>query len=95
MICYKCKKELNDISIYRTTECPFCGADLHVCKACKFYSPGSHYDCKETIEDIVSDKERANFCDFFKAGENGNTAAALGGTAAQANIDAFNALFKD
>lgn len=95
MICYKCKKELKDISIYRTTECPFCGADLHVCKACKFYSPGSHYDCKETVEDIVTDKERANFCDFFKADENNSSNNADSSASAKANIDAFNALFGD
>lgn len=95
MICYKCKKELKDISIYRTTECPSCGADLHVCKACKFYSPGSHYDCKETVEDIVTDKEKANFCDFFKAGENSSSGNSGTTTSAQANLDAFNALFKD
>ena len=31
-----------------------------------FYSPGSHYDCRETVDDPVSDKERSNFCDSFR-----------------------------
>ncbi|MCQ2611180.1 MAG: hypothetical protein MJ169_05470 [Treponema sp.] len=93
MICYKCKNEINVTQISRTTECPSCHADLHVCKACKFYSPGSHYDCKESIEDPVSDKDHANFCDWFKlkeitAGENDS-----GKDKAAAARDAFNSLF--
>lgn len=91
MICYKCSKEIPD-TISRTTECPHCKADLHVCKACKFYSPGSHYDCKETVDDIVTDKERANFCDYFKYNTEQNT---QNQTNTKASIDAFNALFGD
>ena len=37
----------------RSTECPLCHADLHSCKGCKFYAPGNHYDCKETVDDII------------------------------------------
>jgi hypothetical protein len=33
---------------------------------CRFYSPGSHWDCSETIPEAVRDKERGNFCDFFE-----------------------------
>lgn len=94
MICWKCKKEIDVAQIYRTTECPLCHADLHSCKGCKFYAPGSHYDCKETVDSVVSDKERANFCDFFAAAD---IKAGAGGDAAKAKSDAardaFNALF--
>ena len=56
-MCWKCGKEIDvSVKIYRDSECS-CGADLHSCKNCKFYSPNSHYECKETIEDFVSDKE--------------------------------------
>ena len=65
MICWKCKKEIVVESVFRTSECPLCHADLHVCKGCKFYSSGSHNDCKETSAEFVSDKEKANFCDYF------------------------------
>ena len=34
-------------------------------KNCKFYVPGAHYDCHETIEEAVTDKAHRNFCDFF------------------------------
>jgi hypothetical protein len=27
--------------------------------------PGAHYDCRETVDELVADKERANFCESF------------------------------
>lgn len=94
MICWKCKKEINIEGIYRTTECPLCHTDLHCCKGCKFYAPGSHYDCKENVDSLVSDKEKANFCDFFSKG-NGNNADSTSSEKASAARNAFNALFGD
>lgn len=66
MICWNCKS-LYEGEIFRTTECPSCKKDLHSCRNCRFYKPGSHFDCAETVEDPVTDKEKSNFCDFFKA----------------------------
>lgn len=92
MTCWKCKKEIEVSQIFRNTECPLCHADLHVCKGCKFYAPGNHYDCKETVDDIITDKEKSNFCDYFSpsqiiASDNGKKSAS------DAARDAFNALF--
>ncbi|MCR4626435.1 MAG: hypothetical protein K5640_02190 [Treponema sp.] len=65
-MCWKCGSTIEKGTlISRTSECPVCGKDLHSCKNCKFYSPGSHYDCHETIDELVKDKEKANFCDSF------------------------------
>lgn len=91
MICWKCKNEIGELSVTRNTECPSCKADLHVCKACKFYSPGSHYDCHESVEDPVGDKERSNFCDWFKY--NDSISGTGNSNKASAAKDAFNALF--
>jgi hypothetical protein len=30
-----------------------------------FLRPGSRGDCREAVSEPVSDKERANFCDWF------------------------------
>ncbi|MCQ2600586.1 MAG: hypothetical protein MJ184_04420 [Treponema sp.] len=92
MICWKCNQEIN-VEIFRTTECPLCHAQLHVCKGCKFYAPGNHYDCKETVDEIVSDKEHSNFCDSFSYGINSPKASSS--DKAKAAKDAFNALFGD
>ena len=50
----------------RLDECKKCGAELHACKLCEFYSLAVAKHCRETIAEEVKDKERANFCDYFK-----------------------------
>lgn len=81
-MCWKCKSDVTLDFISRTAECPVCGADLHSCRNCVYYAPGAHYDCHETVDECVTDKEKANFCDSFKikrtfaAGQDGAAAAA-------------------
>ncbi|MBR0031519.1 MAG: hypothetical protein IJP61_04465 [Treponema sp.] len=89
-MCRKCGKPIS-IQIHRSSTCPFCGADLHSCVNCSFYSPGSHYDCHETVEELVKDKDKANFCGFFSVAKNFNSASSE--DKAQKARDAFNALF--
>jgi len=93
MICWKCRKEINIEKPVRGDECPLCHADLHVCKACEFYESGAHNDCRESSAEFVSDKERGNFCDYFRASTKIAAGAAGNDKAAEAK-DAFNALFK-
>lgn len=45
--------------------CPACGRELRTCLNCRFYSPGSQWDCSESIDQAVREKDRANFCDWF------------------------------
>jgi len=49
----------------RSLCCAGCGKDLRSCKNCKFYRSGARGDCSETSAEPVSEKERANFCDWF------------------------------
>ena len=92
MICWKCRKEIDIEKPVRGDECPLCHADLHVCKACDFYESGAHNDCRESSAEFVSDKERGNFCDYFRASKK-IAASADGNDKAAAAKDAFNALF--
>lgn len=91
-MCKKCGKEIIESNITRSSVCPVCGADLHSCINCKYYSPGAHYDCHETIEELVKDKERSNFCDFFKVNPNPAGVNSTQKKSADAKA-AFNALF--
>jgi len=50
-------------------ECEKCGEDLHCCKNCRFYDVGAYNECKESSADVVREKERANFCDYYQAGD--------------------------
>jgi len=46
--------------------CESCGRDLHACVNCRFYKPGVHWDCAETIAESVSDKGKRNLCDWYE-----------------------------
>ena len=67
MRCVFCSKEINiDSPIGRNDVCPACGHDLRCCKNCNFYDPGAYNECREVMAERIIDKERANFCDYFK-----------------------------
>ena len=68
--CHACGAELpGDLPIFRETECPRCSQPLKVCLNCTFYEKGLQWDCRESIAEPVRDKERANFCDYFRLRE--------------------------
>lgn len=68
LVCWKCGAALADytLPLRRLEECRKCGAELHVCKLCEFYSITVAKHCREPIAEEVKDKERANFCDYFQ-----------------------------
>jgi len=66
--CWKCGVSLADYSLplRRIEECRACRAELHACRMCEFYDTAKAKHCREPIADEVKDKERANFCDYFR-----------------------------
>ena len=69
--CYRCSKELSEsfkIMMSRSDSCPHCMADIRCCKMCHFYDPKSYNECRESNADRITEKEKANFCDYFKFG---------------------------
>lgn len=66
--CWKCGTTLHNLLLpfSRYEECSTCNADLHACISCKNYAPGNSDDCNEDRAEFVLDKEKANFCDFFR-----------------------------
>ncbi len=53
--------------------CPRCGKPLHSCVNCVFLAPGAYHDCHEGVEEEVTQKEEANFCDWFRLGSCGDS----------------------
>ena len=69
-LCFSCgKKMVFSLSVQRRDECEHCGADVKVCLNCQFYDKGSYNECKESSADVVQEKDRANFCDYFVIGK--------------------------
>lgn len=68
ILCFCCQKELqfSDRKIGFREECPSCRADVHACKNCLFWDPKVYNECKETAADVVREKDRANYCEFFQ-----------------------------
>ena len=90
--CWRCGAELAlDLFPLRRAEvCPACDADLHVCKLCQFFNPSVSDGCDEPIAAGVTNKVRANFCDYFKPSPRAYKAAAdTADTRARSELDAL------
>ncbi|WP_172449442.1 hypothetical protein [Bowmanella denitrificans] len=63
--CWQCGAALSGLllPLSRREECSTCGADLHCCKCCEFFD---NRHCNEPRAEPPNDKEKANFCDYFK-----------------------------
>lgn len=68
--CYHCGEILRfQERIGLREECPKCRNDVHVCKNCDFYDPTAYNECREPQAEVVREKDRANYCDYFVAGK--------------------------
>jgi hypothetical protein len=72
--CWHCGNTLGALDYGREDVCPKCGWNTKVCRNCEFYERGAHNDCRESQAERVVDKERSNFCDYFRprGGPGGN-----------------------
>ena len=66
--CYRCGASLASLSLplSRQDECPECHNYLHVCKMCTYFDPHVPRQCGEDGAEDVGEKDRLNFCDWFK-----------------------------
>lgn len=90
-VCWKCGASLAQLSLplLRHDCCATCGADLHVCKLCRFYDVIVAKQCREPIAELVRDKERANYCDYFQIKANAFIATHDASAKARAELDAL------
>lgn len=76
--------------ISRHANCPDCFTELRCCRLCVDFDPGVAEQCREDRADPPSNKEGANFCEFFRP--RGGAFAEKGaarGDAARARLDAL------
>lgn len=91
--CWKCNAPLVDVLLpfSRLAECRACHAPLHVCRMCEFFDPRRGNQCREPVAERVTEKERANFCGYFRPRAGVHTVP--DGARAQAARDDLNDLF--
>ncbi|MFC1681527.1 hypothetical protein ACFL1S_07065 [Pseudomonadota bacterium] len=95
LVCWKCGTSLAALSLplRRLEVCAECDSELHVCRLCRFYDPNAIDQCVEEDTEEVRDKERANFCDYFKPGAGAYQMPDTSRT--EASKSALSALFGD
>ena len=75
--CWSCGAGIEDEPMPLSTyaACPQCRAQLHTCRMCRYWNPRLHSDCDEPRAESVSDREKANFCDWLVLQSERRTAA--------------------
>ena len=94
-VCHHCERELQVAArIPRTDGCPYCHSDLKCCLNCRLHDRGANNQCREPQAEWVTDKDKANFCEFFEFRERSPLASLgdAGADPARARV-AFDSLF--
>lgn len=94
MLCNFCQAETELVSGERVgfrDTCHQCSADLHICLNCQHHEPSAYNECRESSSERVSDRERANRCDYFTPKQN---ASAQHGAIDKTGRAALDDLFK-
>jgi hypothetical protein len=95
-VCGRCGAEVSvGRHVGRSETCSNCGAWLHSCVNCRFYSPRRHNDCAENMAEPVADKRASNFCDYFVFKESKTGGLPPSKSSPKRARDEFNRLFGD
>ena len=65
--CWQCGAVLTDLilPVSRRETCRACEAEIHTCRMCRHFAPNRLDQCLEERAEDVSNRELANFCDWF------------------------------
>ena len=47
-------------------QCPKCGFELHSCKQCTYFDPGSRFECMQPVKERIAKKDARNECTFYE-----------------------------
>jgi phage FluMu protein Com len=47
-------------------KCPKCGFELHSCKQCTYFDPGSRFECMQPVKERIAKKDTRNECTFYE-----------------------------
>jgi len=66
--CWRCGTAVKSaqLPIARLEQCLHCHADLHVCRLCRSWNPRYTSKCSHDHAEPPLDRERANFCQYFR-----------------------------
>jgi hypothetical protein len=67
--------------------CEKCNSDLHVCLNCIHHDSSAYNQCREPNAEWVSERERANRCDYFAYGDRSRDSAGAEQSRARTTLD--------
>jgi hypothetical protein len=83
--CWRCGTAVksDQLPLTRLEQCLHCHVDLYVCRLCRSWNPRYTSKCSHDHAEPPLDRERANFCQYFRpaAGAFRNAGAPSGETA--------------
>ena len=47
-------------------KCPKCGFELHSCKQCTYFDPGSRFECMQPVKERIAKKDERNNCELYE-----------------------------
>jgi len=47
-------------------KCAKCGFELHSCKQCMYFDPGSRFECMQPVKQRIARKDARNECSFYE-----------------------------
>ena len=53
------------LNISLDSSCPNCKADLHTCRQCAYFDPGTRFECSKSIPARIVNKSARNTCELF------------------------------
>ncbi|HEY4715507.1 MAG TPA: hypothetical protein VII00_00170 [bacterium] len=78
-ICYFCSKGLHiERSPGFRDLCVHCSKEIHICRNCRFFDENYYNKCREPKAEWVSDREKANYCEYFEFKESSFSARQAG-----------------
>jgi len=62
--CAQCGTVLDATAALGT--CPKCGFELHSCKQCMYFDPGSRFECMQSIKERIAKNDARNDCTLYE-----------------------------
>ncbi len=62
--CTQCGTVLQGVS--GVGQCPKCGFELHSCKQCTYFDPGSRFECMQPVKERIAKKDARNDCSLYE-----------------------------
>ena len=62
--CTQCGTVLQGVSA--DSKCPKCGFELHSCKQCTYFDPGSRFECMQPVAVRIAKKDERNDCPSYE-----------------------------